>query len=86
MLVPVVAVVAAPAPVSEPLVPRTTDVVDLGQPEVPGGRRTVAVAGEYVLECALAFDGIYIFSFFARRQSAALQFYCVVMAHGVWLL
>ena len=58
MDVPEVVVVAL-APVAELLVPRTAVDV-LGQPEVLGGRRTVAVAGENILERAFVFNGVYI--------------------------
>jgi hypothetical protein len=82
MVVPEAAVVAL-APVAELLVPRKA-VAALGQPEEPGGRRTVAVAGEYILERTFVFNGVNIFSFFARRQSAALQFDRIVMSQGFW--
>src|ERR1017187_2751500 len=73
MAAPVDVVVAGVvlAPGVELLVPRIAVVV-LGQPEEPGGRRTVAVAGENLFKIAFAFNGVYIFSFFARRQSPAL--------------
>src|ERR1700693_3147806 len=75
------------APVAELLVQRIV-VAMLGQPEVPGGRRTaaVAVAGENIFKGAFVFNGVYILSLFARRQSAALHFDCAVMTHGFRLL
>jgi hypothetical protein len=71
------------APIVEVLVPRKVEVV-LGQPEEPGGNRAVAVAGENILERAFVFNGVYIFSLFARWQSPALQFARIVMSQGFW--